>query len=68
MTLPDLATRLGWQANRIAPPEVLAVLGDRVESVKLYRNPRRRPFKLGVEEGTYVGVHPSHWWVIARVK
>lgn len=63
-----LATRLGWQANRIAPEEVLALLGDSVESVKLFRNPRRRPFKLGVNEGTYVGVHPSHWWVIARVK
>jgi SAM-dependent methyltransferase len=57
--------RLGWQANRLAPVDVLASLGSRIGSVRVYRSPNRSPFGLGVDEQTYVGVHRSHWWLVA---
>lgn len=60
--------RLGWQANRLAPAEVLRLLGTSIESPALWRSPNRAPFRLdGVTEATYVGVHRSHWWLIAAV-
>lgn len=61
--------RLGWQANRLAPAEVLAELGGTVHEVRLFRSPRRRPFALvGAADHTFEGVHRSHWWLVATVR
>ena len=61
--------RLGWQANRLTPKEVLAVLGDSVTDVCIFRSPKRRGFGLpGTTDRTFDGVHRSHWWVIAQAK
>lgn len=63
------AARLGWQANRLSPAEVLAELGGSVHEVRLFRSPRRRPFGLvGAEDHTFEGVHRSHWWLVATVR
>jgi ubiquinone/menaquinone biosynthesis C-methylase UbiE len=60
--------RFGWQANRLAPAEVLREVGRSIDSPTLVRSPRRSAFRLGdVTETTYVGVHRSHWWLIASV-
>ncbi len=66
-----LASRLGWQANRLSPHEVLHHVGQGprpLSNVLLYRSPSRRPFHIdGVDEGTFEGVNRSHWWLLARV-
>lgn len=63
------AARLGWQANRLSPAEVLAALGGGVCEVRLFRSPRRRPFGLvGTSDHTFEGVHRSHWWLVATVR
>lgn len=63
------AARLGWQANRLSPAEVLAALGGSVHEVRLFRSPRRRPFGIvGTTDLTFVGVHRSHWWLVATVR
>lgn len=62
-------TRLGWQANRLSPGQVMPHLTGKLEDVRLFRGPRRRGFKIAnTTDDTYVGVHPSHWWLVARVK
>ena len=62
-------TRLGWQANRLSPTQVLPTVIDRLDDITLFRSPKRRPFKIaGTADATYEGVHPSHWWLVARVK
>ncbi len=64
-----LPARLGWQANRLSPPEVLAVLGDSLDSVCIFRGPTRRGFGVdGTADRTFEGVHRSHWWLVAAVK
>ena len=64
-----LATRLGWQANRIAPGEVLGEVGAALDEMRIFRSPKRRAFKqAGTTEATFEGVHPSHWWLVARVR
>lgn len=64
-----LPTRLGWQANRLTPKEVMAAIGPHVSDVTIFRGPKRRGFELpGTQDGTFVGVHRSHWWVVATVR
>jgi SAM-dependent methyltransferase len=64
-----LATRLGWQANRLSPVEVLDNVGADLDEMRIYRSPKRRAFKQpNTTEGTFEGVHPSHWWLVARVR
>ncbi len=64
-----LPARLGWQANRLTPTEVLATVGSSLTDVQIFRGPKRRGFGLaGTTDRTFEGVHRSHWWVIATVK
>lgn len=66
-----LASRFGWQANRLSPYEVLRHIGagaTPLAGVRLVRSPHRRAFSIdGVEESTFEGVNRSHWWLVARV-
>ncbi|MGB8861488.1 MAG: class I SAM-dependent methyltransferase [Ilumatobacteraceae bacterium] len=64
-----LPARLGWQANRLTPKEVLAALGPTVTDVRIFRGPKRRGFGLpGTTDCTFEGVHRSHWWLVATVR
>jgi len=64
-----LPARLGWQANRLSPTEVMREVGGSLTDVALYRSPRRGPFRIdGTSDATFEGVHPSHWWLVATVK
>lgn len=61
------ATRLGWQANRLAPAQVVREVPE-LQDVRIVRSPRRRPFEVpGTTDATFDGINPSHWWLIARV-
>jgi ubiquinone/menaquinone biosynthesis C-methylase UbiE len=61
--------RLGWQANRLAPAEVIGALRDRLGDVAVVRSPKRGAFGVqGTVDTTYVGVHRSHWWLVASVR
>ena len=61
------ATRLGWQANRLSPGEVLPEIGDLGE-VRLYRSPTRAAFGfVEAEDRVFDGINPSHWWLVGRV-
>ena len=64
------STRLGWQANRLAPSVVLRHLRDhdvRLSGASLwFRTPRSRAFGSDVEVRSFHGIDPSHWWLIAR--
>jgi len=64
------STRLGWQANRLAPRYVfehLAREGVQLEDATVWLKKERR--LSGVESvpvRTFIGVDRSHWWLIAR--
>lgn len=64
-----VAARLGWQANRLSPADVVPVVGSRLVNVQVWRSPRRRAFGLPASiDSTFHGVHPSHWWLVATVR
>ncbi len=61
--------RLGWQANRLSPIEVMSDVGSSLSEVQIVRSPERRAFAIpDTSDETYVGVHPSHWWLVAKVR
>ncbi|MEO7371822.1 MAG: class I SAM-dependent methyltransferase [Ilumatobacteraceae bacterium] len=61
--------RLGWQANRLSPTEVMAVVGAMVSDVQIVRSPKRRPFAIaGTSDQSFEGVNASHWWLVAKVR
>jgi ubiquinone/menaquinone biosynthesis C-methylase UbiE len=60
--------RLGWQANRLSPTEVMAAVGSQLSDVQIVRSPKRRSFAIpGTADQSFEGVHPSHWWLVASV-
>jgi len=66
--------RLGWQANRLRPDDVLAsigldLIGARLREVTIVHSPRRRVTVSapGVRKLAVRRVHPSHWWLLARL-
>jgi ubiquinone/menaquinone biosynthesis C-methylase UbiE len=67
-------TRLGWQANRLSPDDVLAsigvdLIGSRMQDVTIFHSPRRRVrvSAEGVRRRAVRRVHRSHWWLVARL-
>lgn len=67
-------TRLGWQANRLSPDDVLAsvgldLIGTRLRDVTIIHSSRRRVTTSadGVRKVSVRRVHPSHWWLVARL-
>jgi len=64
------STRLGWQANRLAPRYVfehLAREGVQLEDATVWlKNERRLSGVESVPVRTFIGVDRSHWWLIAR--
>ena len=64
-----LPTRLGWQANRLAPADVLAAVGESLDDICIFRSPKRRPFALpNTIDATFDGIDASHWWLTATVR
>lgn len=67
-------TRLGWQANRLSPDDVLAsvgldLIGTRLCDVTIFHSPRHRirVSAEGVRRRAVRRVHRSHWWLVARL-
>jgi SAM-dependent methyltransferase len=67
-----LSTRLGWQANRLSPEDVLAELrltGRDVTERQVWVSPgRQRPAAPGAAVRTFEGINSSHWWLVANVQ
>jgi ubiquinone/menaquinone biosynthesis C-methylase UbiE len=59
--------RLAWQANRLQPDTVIRSLPDGLTDVTVWRHPRSNVFGTGAATGTFEGINPHHWWLVARV-
>lgn len=61
-------TRLGWQANRLHPDQVIGPLAPLLADVALWRNPKS---KLTAHRATikeFDGINRHHYWVVATVR
>ena len=65
-----LASRLGWQANRLSPDQVskhLDTLPVKFATRVIYHSPERAlGQRSDAELRTFEGVNPSHWWLVAE--
>jgi ubiquinone/menaquinone biosynthesis C-methylase UbiE len=75
------ATRLGWQANRVAPAEVLDLVRHSARpcaDIVLFHQPRRsRSIMKGITDRNVAGAmvrdqelpraNKSHWWLVLRL-
>ncbi|MEJ7720162.1 MAG: class I SAM-dependent methyltransferase [Ilumatobacteraceae bacterium] len=60
-------TRLAWQANRLAPHDLVVAVGRALRDVEVWHNPHRAIDGAGATTRTMAGVNPSHWWLVATV-
>jgi ubiquinone/menaquinone biosynthesis C-methylase UbiE len=76
LALMRWSTRLGWQANRLSPDEVLDFLyaipevARRISSVAIHHSPRlaRRVRRTGVAVAPLKRVNRSHWWLTVTLQ
>ncbi len=62
------AARLGWQANRLHPNEVVGPLSPLLKDVTVWRNPKSHITGEGAAVGTFEGINRHHYWVTAEVR
>ncbi|MCU1395682.1 MAG: putative methyltransferase [Ilumatobacteraceae bacterium] len=65
-----LASRLGWQANRLSPDQVsryLDGLEEKFATRTIFHSPlRSMPQRSDAAMRTFDGVNASHWWLVAE--
>lgn len=60
--------RLGWQANRLQPDDLIRPLSPCLADVQIWRNPKSTIHGLGAETREFDGINPHHYWLIATVR
>lgn len=62
------AARLGWQANRLQPDELIGLLSPLLTDVEIWRNPKSKVTGHGAANKEFDGINPHHYWLIATVR
>lgn len=60
--------RLGWQANRLQPDEIIGPLSPLLRDIEVWRNPKSRTsgYKAAIRE--FDGINKHHYWIIATAR
>lgn len=63
-----MAARLGWQANRLSPDEIIGPLSPLLRDIEVWRNPKSRitGYKASIKE--FVGINKNHYWIVATTR
>ncbi len=62
------AARLGWQANRLQPDELIGPLSSLLTDIEIWRNPKSKIAGRGATEREFDGINRHHYWLIATVR
>ena len=62
-----VAARIGWQANRLHPDDIIGPLSPLLSDVQVWRNPKNNVMGRGASIETFDGINKHHYWVIATV-
>ena len=60
--------RLGWQANRLSPDEVIGPLSPLLTDVEVWRNPKASIEGRDAATRTFEGINRHHYWVVAIIR
>jgi SAM-dependent methyltransferase len=59
------AARLGWQANRLQPDQLIGLVSASLTDIEVWRNPTSRFSGSGATVREFVGINPTHYWLVA---
>ncbi len=62
------AARLGWQANRLHPDDLIGPLTPLLRDVEVWRNPKSNLRSSQATTREFDGINPHHYWLIATVR
>jgi len=62
------AARLGWQANRLQPDELIGPLSPLLTDIEIWRNPKSKIAGRGAATREFDGINSSHYWLVATVR
>jgi SAM-dependent methyltransferase len=62
------AARLGWQANRLHPDDLIGPLAPLLTDIEVWRNPRSKIHSSDAATREFDGINPHHYWLIATVR
>ncbi len=65
MSSKRLLARLGWQANRLEPNEIIGPLVPLLRDIEIWRNPRSRTSGSRAEIKHFEGINKHHYWIVA---
>ena len=57
--------RLGWQANRLTPDQVIGPLSPLLKDVELWRSPRSKVTAHTASIKEFDGINKHHYWIVA---
>lgn len=60
--------RIGWQANRLTPDDVIGPLAAQLRDVEVWTNPASTVAARGATNQTFEGINKAHYWVVATVR
>lgn len=60
--------RLGWQANRLQPDEIIGPLAPLLRDVEVWRNPKSRTTGYQASIREFEGINKHHYWIIATAR
>ncbi len=62
------AARLGWQANRLEPDELIGPLSSLLTEIEIWRNPKSKITGRNAAPREFDGINRHHYWLIATVR
>jgi SAM-dependent methyltransferase len=62
------AARIGWQANRLNPDDIIGPLAALLGDLQVWRNPKSSVSGRDATIHTFDGINSHHYWVIATVR
>ncbi|MGA9278507.1 class I SAM-dependent methyltransferase [Ilumatobacter sp.] len=60
--------RLGWQANRLEPNEIIGPLSPLLRDIEVWRNPASRTTGLKAAVKEFEGINKHHYWIVATAR
>lgn len=60
--------RLGWQANRLQPDEIIGPLSPLLRDIEVWRNPKSRTSGYKATMREFDGINKHHYWIVATTR
>jgi len=60
--------RLGWQANRLQPDQIIGPLAPLLRDVEVWRNPKSRTSGHQAAIREFEGINHNHYWIVATAR